>query len=222
MKKNKKGFQVGDIFTIEFSPGNFVFGRILFDVKNQYLSKINHDNLPSQEKNYFNFYGDSYLVEMYKGINDKPELLSEDILIPRAFSMVVTFKEEKAEKVGFREVDFQEIGFPETLSPLNDIICLERGELVIKTSLTRKEYDEISVGTETVSIGSVAFECAQLQGKKHLIPEDYQDIDDHIKSADLYFHPEIRNKIYKQIGEDPNQSYYEMALKHGYDLARLY
>jgi hypothetical protein len=39
---------------------------------------------------------------------------------------------------------------------------------------------------------------------------------------DLKYYPVLRNKIYTLIGEDPNQSYYEMALKYGFDLRRLY
>jgi len=39
---------------------------------------------------------------------------------------------------------------------------------------------------------------------------------------DLRYSLEKRNKIYAMIGENPNQSYYELALKRGFDLARLY
>ena len=39
---------------------------------------------------------------------------------------------------------------------------------------------------------------------------------------DFRFYPEYRKEVYGIIGEDPNQSYYELALKHGFDLARFY
>ena len=44
----------------------------------------------------------------------------------------------------------------------------------------------------------------------------------YLEWSDLRFAPEKREEIYKQIGEDMNQSYYELALKHGHDLGRFY
>ncbi|WP_175609910.1 hypothetical protein [Zobellia uliginosa] len=43
-----------------------------------------------------------------------------------------------------------------------------------------------------------------------------------LDNNDIRLNNNFRKEIYDQIGEDMNQSYYEMALKHGYDLGRFY
>ena len=59
-------------------------------------------------------------------------------------------------------------------------------------------------------------------GRRDLI-EDQEDImDNYFIFSDIRSLPEKRKEIYEAIGEDPNQSYYELALKHGFDLARFY
>jgi len=43
-----------------------------------------------------------------------------------------------------------------------------------------------------------------------------------LEKEDLRFAEKQRQEVYKQIGEDLNISYYELALKHGLDLGRFY
>ena len=43
-----------------------------------------------------------------------------------------------------------------------------------------------------------------------------------LEKEDLRFAMKQRQEVYKQIGEDMNLSYYELALKHGFDLGRYY
>lgn len=47
-------------------------------------------------------------------------------------------------------------------------------------------------------------------------------MDNYFEHIDLRSRPELRSEIYASIHEDTNQNYYDMALKHGFDLKRLY
>ena len=52
--------------------------------------------------------------------------------------------------------------------------------------------------------------------------EDLEMINEYLENSDLRYNSELRADIYRKFDEDPNQTYYQMALKHGLDLARLY
>ena len=112
------------------------------------------------------------------------------------------------------DINYQELEFPEYLISSNDKICLQRGELSIPTGLTRTQYEnEFNItGSKT---GGINYSNALLlQG----LPAYKERID----YSDLRLLPELRKKLYEMIGEDPDTPYYELALKHGKDLARFY
>jgi hypothetical protein len=70
-------------------------------------------------------------------------------------------------------------------------------------------------------IYSVADAVLFFQNRKPEMQRNYYDGWEHTPT-DLKNSPELRLRVYEMLGEDPTQSYYEMALKHGFDLARLY
>jgi len=39
---------------------------------------------------------------------------------------------------------------------------------------------------------------------------------------DLKYYPELRDKVYKIIKENPNETYYKLSLKYGFDLNKIY
>ena len=59
-----------------------------------------------------------------------------------------------------------------------------------------------------------------LQNRKDLIMDKERTYYEF--NNDLRFQSKDRDMFYEQIGEDKNISYYELAMKHGYDLGRFY
>lgn len=59
-----------------------------------------------------------------------------------------------------------------------------------------------------------------LQDRKDLI-KGFVD-DSYLTESDLRYHPEMRKKVYSQIKENPERSYYELAKSKGFDPGRFY
>ena len=146
-------------------------------------------------------------------------LKSREFIIPGSFIYKSSFNRKNKDGIKWvyydhEDINYQELEFPEYLISSNDKICLQRGELSIPTGLTRAQYEnEFNItGSKT---GGINYSNALLlQG----LPAYKQRID----YSDLRLLPELRKKLYEMIGENPDTPYYELALKHGKDLARFY
>ena len=211
----KKKLKEGDIFYVYNDYyKRYFFGKILVDIMNRFIKRANEGLLWPLD-----FFSDCYLVAVYKDIADTPVLKSRDFIIPGSFIYKSSFNRKNEDSIKWvyydhEDINYQELEFPEYLISSNDKICLERGELSIPTSLTRAQYEnEFNItGSKT---GGINYSNALLlQGllayKKNI---DY---------SDLRLLPELRKKLYEMIGENPDTPYYELALKHGKDLARFY
>ena len=212
---DKTKLKEGDIFYVYNDYyKRYFFGKILVDLKNRLVKRANEGLLWPLA-----FFSDCYLVAVYKDIADTPVLKSRDFIIPGSFIYKSSFNRKNEDSIKWvyydhEDINYQELEFPEYLISSNDKICLERGELSIPTSLTRAQYEnEFNItGSKT---GGINYSNALLlQGllayKKNI---DY---------SDLRLLPELRKKLYEMIGENPDTPYYELALKHGKDLARFY
>ena len=212
---DKTKLKEGDIFYVYNDYyKRYFFGKILVDIKNRLVKRANEGLLWPLD-----FFSDCYLVAVYKDIADTPVLKSRDFIIPGSFIYKSSFNRKNEDSIKWvyydhEDINYQELEFPEYLISSNDKICLERGELSIPTSLTRAQYEnEFNItGSKT---GGINYSNALLlQGllayKKNI---DY---------SDLRLLPELRKKLYEMIGENPDTPYYELALKHGKDLARFY
>ena len=214
----KVKFKVGDVFSIEASKSEFVFGRILFDPNEQYMKKV------PQEKqfSYLDFFSGSILIETYVGaFNSLDKVDYSKIAVKNSFVSNTIFKRNDVKIISNQPVQPQEVSFPEVISTYNSNFYFSTGELKIPININHAEYNEIHVYPTS---GSGYWELVATlvwSGRTDLV--EAGDIrETYLKSNDLRFSPEKREKIYAMIGEDPNQSYYELALKHGFDLARLY
>ena len=165
------------------------------------------------------FFSDCYLVAVYKDIADTPVLKSREFIIPGSFIYKSSFNRKNEDAIKWvyydhEDINYHELEFPEYLISSNDKICLERGELSIPTGLTRTQYEnEFNItGSKT---GGINYSNA-------LLLQGLPAYKDRIDYSDLRLLPELRKKLYEMIGEDPDMPYYELALKHGKDLARFY
>ena len=212
---DKTKLKEGDIFYVYNDYyKKFFFGKILVDIKNRLVKRANAGLLWPLD-----FFSDCYLVAVYKDIADMPVLKSREFIIPGSFIYKSSFNRKNEDSIKWvyydhEDINYKELEFPEYIVSSNDKICLERGELSIPTSLTRAQYEnEFNItGSKT---GGINYSNALLlQG----LPAYKKNID----YSDIRLLPELSKKLYEMIGEDPDMPYYELALKHGKDLARFY
>ena len=205
----------GDIFYVYNDYyKRYFFGKILVDIMNRFIKRANEGLLWPLD-----FFSDCYLVAVYKDIADAQVLKSREFIIPGSFIYKSSFNRKNKDAIKWvyydhENINYKELEFPEYIISSNDKICLERGELSIPTGLTRAQYEnEFNItGSKT---GGINYSNALLlQG----LPAYKERID----YSDLRLLPELRKKLYEMIGEDPDAPYYELALKHGKDLARFY
>jgi hypothetical protein len=223
MKKEKLNH--GDVFYLELPNQVYVTGRVLFDVKKQYNKLVDYEALPDSQRNYFKWYSGCQLVEMYKGIyksigqfnTNQREVILSEVLIPGIDTRYGV--ELPYGKLGHVPVDYTQLEFPEYLNPSGDEVFLSRGEVRLRTRISRQESDQLRLTSSVGHPGALGDASLFLQGRPDLI-------DGHVRQSyftdSLRHHSELRKRVYEEIGEDPTLPYYEFAKKHGFDLARFY
>jgi hypothetical protein len=221
----KLTLKTGDIFSVKVAENEFIFGRILFDVSKQYL----HSPLGNETKNYLDFFSECFLIETFYGVYsdisnvdmEKKAVLS--VFVFNNFYKKDFFQNRDFTVVGFKEVDYKKVSFPETLSSYHPNYYFSCGELYIKINIDEHTYyDKIKI-MPSAGYGYDEIIVATLDiSKREDLIEPGDKMDNYFRWSDLRSVPNIRSDIYTMLGEDPTQSYYEMALKHGFDLARLY
>lgn len=207
----------GDIFYVQYQ-GKYFFGKMLMDIA---------ERMPVREIPMKTFH-DCYLVGVYKGIYDKAILLETEFIIPSIFVEKKQFylrNEDKTEWHFYKNEPInykKDISFPENITIINSKdICFRCGEVQLPTKLTKKDW----LGDFDIQRQVHFWYSSVLEYACH-----YQNRDDLIKylpfayleKEDLRFTDKQRKEVYKQINEDMNISYYELALKHGLDLGRFY
>ncbi|WP_025141875.1 hypothetical protein [Pedobacter jeongneungensis] len=214
----KEKLNPGDIFYLKLEDfDKYIFGRVLFDVEQQYLNKNDTQN----EEAYFDVYEDCQLLEMYTGIYNSismPDTLN--ILIQGVFIYRIDSKNNRLKwgKVGYNKVDYETLEFPEILANSLGCVKLLRGELSFETKYEDADEFEIDWSAEFPEV--LANECAYLQNQHDLINGEHYS--ESFKRMDLRNFPELRNKVYADLGLDPKKSYYELSKEVGFDLARFY
>lgn len=208
----------GDVFAIPVSDTEFIFGRVLFDVTKQYIDKVEESE---HRQNYLSFLG-SLLVETYKGVFTSIDEVDFDKIAVQSTFVVRGFLNELNGKIeANREVNVETVSFPETLVHSGGRVTLSVGELDIPIPMSVEKAEEIHISPAT-SYGyqNVIIATLDYSGRDDLIKDGKRD--NYFEHIDLRSRPELRNEIYASIHEDPNQNYYSMALKFGFDLKRLY
>lgn len=217
MSKKRKKIGTGDVFSIKVSENEYVFGRVLFDVVNQYMKKE-----PEVGANYITFFNKCFLIETFIGVaHSLEEIDTNKKAVISSFVSSDFFAEDECEIIGNEKIDITLVSFPEVLSSYNSNIYFSVGELSLPIPLTSEEYNEIKVHPSFGSGYWIVVATLDYSNRVDLI-EDGDKHENYFRFSDLRSLPVIRKKIYDLAKEDPNQSYYDMALKHGFDLARLY
>lgn len=215
-----KNIKVGSIFSVKVSSNEKIFGRVLFDV-DDYLNKSKSEG----NQNYFDIYRKCILIETFgKVLNEFDESIVSNIAVKSSFIPIDTFfDEDEWELTGQNYPILSEyISFPEVLRFVNNEVLFCVGEVSLLTTFDEKFRDSVGVYP---SFGTGYWETIatlDFANREDLI-EDKEDImDAYFKDSDLRESPEIRKQIYEYLNENPALSYYELALKHGFDLKRFY
>ena len=220
--KSKKRLQEGDIFYVHVS-NKYVFGRILLDVNKRILK------LEPQHK--YKFYSGCYLAIVYKGFYDEPVLATYEIGLPSQFVFTTSFysKNSKVDWVFYEHqlVDYTKIDFPEVLETgYNGYIDSRKFDVAIPTKTLFENWPKSSWGHQKYTGGicsnfyQMVDNAFHFQGRDDL--RQNKKIIYFLNNDDLRLSTEDRAEFYQQIGEDPDIPYYELALKHGFDLGRFY
>jgi hypothetical protein len=223
----KAKYKTGNVFSVKVAENEYIFGRVIFDVSTQYIETSFYKK--EKTNNYLDFFNKCFLIETFYGVfsdikdvdMEKKAVIST--FVSDDFYKASFFKERDFKTVGFKSVDYKNVSFPETLFSYNMNFYYSVGELFLPININRQQCDEIKVypsfgnGYWTVIVATLDF-----SGRDDLIEAEDNEKQNHFRWSDLRSLPEIRNRLYELIGEDPNQNYYKMALKHGFDLARLY
>ncbi|MDQ0781528.1 hypothetical protein QF044_001382 [Chryseobacterium sp. W4I1] len=210
----------GTIFSVNVSSDEKIFGRVLFNV-DDYLEKSKNEN----NQNYFDVYKKCVLIETFgKVVKEFDETLLKNVAVKSSFIPVDTFSDEDEWEI--TDLNFpvpsEYITFPEVLRFVNGKVYFCVGEVTIATSFDEAFRDKCGVYP---SFGSGYWEVVatlDFAGRKDLIEDEDDIMDTYFGDSDLRENPDVRNEIYQAIGEDPNLSYNELALKHGFDLKRFY
>ena len=213
--------KAGDIFSRRISENNYIFGRIIFVTKEQYIKKV----AEKERKSGLDFFTNCILIETYIGVFSSLDKVDcNKIAVKGNFVSKDMFKREDVKILENKSVNPQNVTFPEYIRAEGMKYYFSVGELQFPIEITSKEREEMHVYP---SYGSGYWEMVAtlvFSGKEELV-EDKKHIQEksfYFKNEDLHFKPGYRNKIYKMLKENSNQSYYNFALKHGYDLKRLY
>ena len=211
-------FQTGDIFTFKLSTNEYICGRIMLDIKKQCVSpKL----LPPDSPLYF--FNGSPLVEIYKSTAKQPVIDNSEILIPGIFLDSDSLKYGIWSIIGHQDVNPEEVEIPEYLVGSGLRAKFVRGEISLNLDLRESDVDRVNVYGTKKSSATLGEICLYHLGRSHEINNPrLKNIElRSLKNSDLRF-SQHRSEIYGFLGEDPNQSYYKMSTKFGYDIQRFY
>ena len=209
--------KIGDIFRVEVQSGKYIFGRVVFDINKQYCKNISDDI-----SNYLMFFAKHYVIQTFKGVYDDPDA---DFLRETIIDSVITrskiFKDGYWPIIGNIEIDPKKVSFPETLALKNNKLFFECGEIQIELPVSYKYRDEKKIYPTLISPITIYAGTLFYQGLQEYIDEEHF-YPQYLEGSDLRFRPDVRKEVYDMMGEELGQTYYEMALKYGFDITRFY
>jgi hypothetical protein len=165
----------------------------------------------------------SLLVEIYKSTAKQPVIDNSEILIPGIFLGSDCLESGTWSIIGHQDVNPQEVEFPEYLVGSGLCAKFVRGEISLNLDLRESDVDRVNVYGTKKSSATLGEICLYHLGRSHEINNPrLKNIElRSLKNSDLRF-SQHRSEIYGFLGEDPNQSYYKMSTKFGYDIQRFY
>jgi Immunity protein 26 len=212
-------YKAGDIFSLQLPTGEYMNGRVILDVKQQCIRpKLLESGSP------LGFHNGHVLTEIYKQTFSEQSAVRSDILIPGIWTDSGSLKDGHWKIVGHEAVDPTQIEFPEAFVGYGArTILFLRGELKLPIDMTNEENDQLHIRDTARASGLLGEICLYSLGREDEINDpDLVDVElRSLKHSDLRFN-EFRSEAYRRLGEDEDIPYFEMSLKHGYDIRRFY
>ena len=189
-EKMKKKLSVGDVFAIKIEDTNsYFFGRVLFDVKEQYTREA--DSL-----NYLDWHGKSVLVETYKHISENIDINTYHIAVDAEFIPKAHLLDENITIINNIPVNPKKVSFPEALKNVHrEGVLFVTGELAIKTPFTLEYADEIKVFPAMGGVYALQTATLDYSGRRDLIEDEKEDIYDYFRFSDIRSIQKERNEI---------------------------
>jgi hypothetical protein len=209
--------KAGDLFAIPLPDARFLTGRVVLDV-----AQVVKGGLVNPGST-LAFQSGSILAETYRQISETPSAAVSEVLIPGIFIDKTLFSSRQEAPwriIGHQPIEPTRVEFPEALYGSKRGMMFNRGELDLPVPLGHEALDRFNIRPGTLPAKLLADICLYHLGLKALIRSPNAAATA-VQRSDLRF-SEQRDEIYRLMGEDPKQSYYEMASRHGYDTARLY
>lgn len=211
----KNSVKSGDIFTQKLDNGKHMFGRVLMDIKKQcFDSKI----IANKADSLLRQYTPGYVIEVYDTISSNSSLPeNSNVIIPGIAVDSDAIENDEWKIIGYKAIDVKEIDFQESLNFYDGELDFQRGEVFISVNVPKKLLNE-----EIESFNSSALV------NSYLILEDifeYLESNDKTELLDYdmrLLSKQSRDRVYKIIDENPEMSYYDLALKHGFDTRRFF
>lgn len=211
--------EAGDLFSLPVGPDEVAFGRVMLNIQTQCIDagKLKPGSALAS-------YSDIVLVEIYRQTSSGALPEQRDVLIPGILTGNGFLKSGMWEVVGRQDVDPRDVAFPEGLS-IETVTraSLIRGELQLGMDMTSEEVGRINIYPGTRP-GWIFGELVLygLDRKEEISIPGMTDVDQMNPARyDLRF-SEHRARVYALLGEDPDEPYYALAKRNGYDLARFY
>jgi Immunity protein 26 len=214
-----KRYKAGDIFSLQLPTGEYVTGRVILDVKNQCIQP----KLILSDSSLGSFNG-AVLIEIYKQTFSEPTAKRSEILIPGIWTDSGSLKRGRWNIIGYEEIAPTKVEFPEAFIPQGSrTILFLTGEIQLPIEMTYEEYQKLHIRSTTDASGCLGETCLYYLNRKDEINDpDLVDVElRSLKHSDLRFN-DFRSEAYRRLGEDENISYFEMSLKHGFDIRRFY
>lgn len=215
----KERAKLGDVFCAELKNGQFMFGQVMLDIEMQCV----RSKRIIKTESLLRFWENGYVVRVFEEISSEPGLNSWDILVsgipvdPRSFAddtwKVIDHHEQN--------VGPQFLEFSENYSLDKGEVVFEKGEVSVRTNLSEDDFYEYELEGGAMMNSSLLFDTA-------LIMLDRQDLSDApwaepiVEYDKRYIDPQIRARVFEGLGLSPDISYYDFALKYGFDTARFF
>ena len=208
--------KAGDIFAFRITENEFVCGKVLLDVREQCIKprRISADSP-------LVFYSRSILIEIYRETFKEPTAADGERLIPGMFVDPSVLDDEWL-IAGYADVDPTRVEFPEGVMGRGTNGTFTRGEISLPVAPPTPP-EKMRVYSSIQPAALLPAMCLYLLNRKDEINRDeVEDLDVlDLKHSDLRF-SNYRPEVYKCLGEDEKQSYFEMSLRHGFDPRRFY
>jgi hypothetical protein len=202
-------------FSISVAEGKHVSGRVLLDVKAQCVRPKRID-IASPLWNF----GNALLVETFREVRSEPLFVAGESLIPGIFVDKDALKEGMWFEQTHEVIDPTKIEFPEFLIPEASGPRFARGEVELPLDIDNTELERIAATPTLKSSFALGDICLYYLGLKHLMSHEHHEAMN-LARTDLRF-SEHRGRVYRLLGEDPNEPYFALATRHGHDPRRFF